>query len=116
MSPRSDDQPVPLREALSEIASELRIGDAQTQRMIDAELPAILGGELAPHVCAGLLRDGVLTLEVDDRVWTTPLRYLESRIVDGLGGRLPRGAIHTVRVAVRRGRERPGNAPPSDIM
>jgi predicted nucleic acid-binding Zn ribbon protein len=55
----------------------------------------------------GSLRDGTLTLEVDDPVWAGPLRYLESGIVDALTERLGKGVVGAVRIAVRRRRERP---------
>jgi predicted nucleic acid-binding Zn ribbon protein len=50
----------------------------------------------------GSLRNGTLTLEVDDQVWATPLRYLESGIVATLAERLGPGVVSTVRIAVRR--------------
>ena len=41
-------------------------------------------------------------LEVDDQVWATPLRYLESGIVGTLAERLGPGVVSAVRIAVRK--------------
>lgn len=104
---RRDELPVSLHDSLVELTSELRVAGPDAMRVVQAQWPAIVGRELAPHVRLGSLRDGTLTLEVDDAMWATPLRYLESGIVETLAERLGRGVVRAVRIAVQKPRDRP---------
>jgi predicted nucleic acid-binding Zn ribbon protein len=104
---RQDGLPVSLHDSLVELTSELRVAGPDAMRIVSEQWPALVGRELAPHVHLGSLRNGTLTLEVDDPVWAAPLRYLESGIVGTLADHLGPGVVHTVRIAVRRTRERP---------
>ena len=97
---RRDDVPVSLRDSLDELTSELQVAGPDAMQIVAAEWPTFVGSELAPHVRMGSLRNGVLTLEVDDPVWSTPLRYLVSGIVDGLTARVGEGVVTGVRIAV----------------
>jgi predicted nucleic acid-binding Zn ribbon protein len=103
----NDGLPVSLHDSLVELTSELRVAGPDAMRIVSDQWPALVGRELAPHVRLGSLRNGMLTLEADDPVWAAPLRYLESGIVDALAEHLGPGVVHTVRIAVRRTRERP---------
>jgi predicted nucleic acid-binding Zn ribbon protein len=102
-----DELPVSLHDSLVELTSELRVGGPDAMRVVHEQWEAIVGRELTPHVRLGSLRDGTLTLEVDDPVWAAPLRYLESSIVETLAEHLGRGVVGAVRIGVRRPRERP---------
>jgi predicted nucleic acid-binding Zn ribbon protein len=104
---RRDELPVSLHDSLVQLTSELRVAGPDAMRIVQAQWPAIVGRELAPHVRLGPLRDGTLTLEVDDAMWATPLRYLESGIVETLAERLGRGVVRAVRIAVQKPRDRP---------
>jgi predicted nucleic acid-binding Zn ribbon protein len=104
---RQDGIPVSLHDSLVELTSELRVAGPDAMRLVAEQWPALVGRELAPHVRLGSFRNGTLTLEVDDPVWAAPLRYLESGIVDTLAEYLGAGVVQTVRIAVRRTRERP---------
>jgi predicted nucleic acid-binding Zn ribbon protein len=99
---RRDEVPVSLHDSLVELTSELQVAGPDAMLVIEEQWPTLVGGELAPHVRLGSLRNGTLTLEVDDPVWSTPLRYLESGIVDALAKRLGPGVVRAVRIAVRR--------------
>jgi predicted nucleic acid-binding Zn ribbon protein len=96
-----DDLPVTLRASLDELTSELQVAGPDAMQIVSQAWPGLVGRELAPHVRMGSLRNGVLTLEVDDPVWSTPLRYLTSGIVDGLTKRVGAGVVTRVRIAVR---------------
>lgn len=102
-----DELPVSLHDSLVELTSELRVAGPDAMRVVQEQWPLIVGRELAPHVRMGSLRDGTLTLEVDDPVWAGPLRYLESGIVDALSERLGKGVVGAVKIAVRRRRQGP---------
>jgi predicted nucleic acid-binding Zn ribbon protein len=97
-----DDLPVSLYDSLVELTSELRVAGPDAMRVVKAQWPTIVGRELAPHVRLGSLRAGTLTLEVDDPVWATPLRYLESGIVETFAEHLGRGVVQAVKITVRR--------------
>ena len=98
---RRNDVPVTLHESLVELASELRVAGPDAMRIVQSQWAEIVGEELAPHVRLGAFRDGTLTLEVDDPVWATPLRYLESGIVDAFAERLGVGVVRRVKISVR---------------
>ena len=104
---RRDELPIPLRESLVELTDELRVAGPEAMRVVQELWPQLVGRELAPHVSLGSLRDGTLTLEVDDPVWAAPLRYLESGIVETLAKRLGSDVVGAVRIAVRKPRDRP---------
>jgi predicted nucleic acid-binding Zn ribbon protein len=99
---RRDDLPMSLHDSLIELTSELRVAGPDAMRIVQEQWPTLVGRELAPHVRLGSLRNGTLTLEVDDPVWATPLGYLESGIVETLAEHLGRGVVRTVKIAVRR--------------
>jgi predicted nucleic acid-binding Zn ribbon protein len=101
-----DELPTSLHDSLVELTSQLRVAGPDAMRIVSEHWSTLVGQELAPHVRLGSLRNGTLTLEVDDAAWAAPLRYLESGIVDTLAEHLGPGVIHAVRVAVRRPRER----------
>ena len=97
--------PVSLHDSLVELTGELRVPGPDAMRVVSENWASIVGPELAPHAKLGSLRAGILTLDVDDPTWATPLRYLESGIVDALTERLGRGVVVAVKIVVRRGRE-----------
>ncbi|HEX4489868.1 MAG TPA: DUF721 domain-containing protein [Acidimicrobiia bacterium] len=100
---RDESTPVSLHDALVELTSELRVAGPEAMAVVTAAWPELVGRELAPHVRLGTLRDGVLTLTVEDPAWATPLRYLESDIVATLADRLGAGVVRAVRITVARG-------------
>jgi predicted nucleic acid-binding Zn ribbon protein len=102
-----DELPVSLRESLGELTAELRVPGPDAMRVVQDQWPDLVGSDLAPHVRLGSLRDGTLTLEVDDPSWATPLRYLESSIVETLAKQLGRDVVRAVRIVVRKPRELP---------
>jgi predicted nucleic acid-binding Zn ribbon protein len=103
----SGDLPVSLHDSLVELTSQLRVAGPDAMRIVSEQWPVLVGRELAPHVRLGSLRNGTLTLEVDDPVWAGPLHYLESGIVETLAEHLGPGVVTAVRIAVRRRREHP---------
>jgi predicted nucleic acid-binding Zn ribbon protein len=99
---KRQDIPVSLHDSLVELTADLQVAGPDAMKIVGEQWPVLVGRELAPHVRLGSLRDGTLTLEVDDPVWATPLRYLESGIVDTLSERLGAGVVRHVRIAVRK--------------
>ena len=100
---RGDDElPVTLHDSLVELTSELNVAGPDAVQVVSELWPTLVGRELLPHVRLGSLRNGTMTLEVDDPVWATPLRYLESGIVDTLTERLGEGVVNRVRIALRK--------------
>jgi predicted nucleic acid-binding Zn ribbon protein len=99
---KRNDPPVSLHDSLVELTSELRVAGPDAMRIVSEQWPTLVGEELAPHVRLGSLRNATLTLEVDDPVWATPLRYLESGIIEALAVHLGPGTVRAVKIAVRR--------------
>jgi len=46
------------------------------------------------------VRDGVLTVAVDDPIWATQLRYLETAVVERAAALLGTGSVSELRVRV----------------
>ena len=59
-----------------------------------------MGADVAEHAAPGAVRDGVLTVIVDEPVWATQLRYLEAVIVERASALVGDGVVREVRVRV----------------
>jgi predicted nucleic acid-binding Zn ribbon protein len=93
-------EPRPLRDALAEVSAELGLGSADAFALLCARWPDVVGIDVAPHCRPGSLRDGVLTVTVDDAPWATRLRYVEGDVIERAGRLVAPGAVRAVRVTV----------------
>jgi predicted nucleic acid-binding Zn ribbon protein len=75
------DDPVPIRNALSRIGAELGMPAPGALSALERQWTDIVGAEMARHVQPAGVRDGVLTVVVEDAAWATQLRYLEADLV-----------------------------------
>jgi predicted nucleic acid-binding Zn ribbon protein len=100
----SGDEPVHLRDALEAVGDELGLPSPDALRAVLAVWPDLVGIDVAGHARPVTLRDGLLTIAVDDPAWSTRVRYLEGELVRAVAPRLGPGAVRAVRVRV----ERPG--------
>ena len=102
MSPRW--QPLP-----GEVPEPRRIGESLgsvTRAMgIDRDLlvawPSLVGEAIAAHARPRSLRDGTLTVAVDDPAWATQLRWLEADLLVRLGEVTGDGRVARIEVRVR---------------
>ena len=91
-----------LGEALSKVASDLRLDDPEDVAAVMAAWPDAVGDAVAAHVRPRRLHDGVLLVEVDAPVWATQLRYLEEDVLLRLGRKVRPGVVKSLRPVVRR--------------
>lgn len=75
------DEPRPLSDGLDRVLRSLRSGDARGTSTVFGRWEELVGPDVAAHARPVRLSDGRLTVEVDDPVWATQLRFLEANIV-----------------------------------
>jgi predicted nucleic acid-binding Zn ribbon protein len=66
---------------LQRVSRELGIADPDVFADVTRQWPRIVGDAVAAHARLRHLRDGVLTVDVDDGAWASQLRYLEVDVV-----------------------------------
>lgn len=62
--------------------------------------PSLVGDAVAAHTRPRKLRDGVLTVAVDDPAWATQLRFLEADLVARLEAVVGAGKVTRIEVRV----------------
>ena len=93
-------EPRRLGDSLRAVSRELGLPDPAAFDAVIEAWPGAVGAAVSAHARPRHLRDGVVTVEVDDGTWATQLRYLETEIVTRLAGA---GAVVTgLRVVVAR--------------
>jgi predicted nucleic acid-binding Zn ribbon protein len=100
MARYADDEPVPLADALAAVKSELGLPPGNAHADLDARWTEVVGDDVAAHARLVSVRDGVLTVAVDDPIWATPLRYLETAIVARATAVTGAGVVTAMRVRV----------------
>jgi hypothetical protein len=100
---RDDEDEVPdgrlrrLGESLAEVATGLHLDDPRLTAEIFSGWDELVGEAVAARARPRVLRQGVLTVEVDSPAWATQLRCLEGEIVERLSG------VRALRIVVARG-------------
>ena len=100
---RDDREPVPVRDALAAVGAGLGLPDPGALGALERGWVEVAGAEMATHTRVVGLREGVLTIVVDDAGWATKLRYLEREVVDWAGRTVGAGVVRGVRTRVDRG-------------
>jgi predicted nucleic acid-binding Zn ribbon protein len=98
----SRDDPRPLRDALDEVSAELGLVAPETFETVCRHWDELVGRDLSAHATPRSLRDGVLTVSVDDAPWATRLRYLETDVVTRANELVTPGAVTAMRTVVQR--------------
>jgi len=100
----SDDDPVPLTDALDQVVRSLRGGTSRSEvRGVFGQWDDAVGMTVAAHVRPVRLEHGVLLVEVDEPAWSTQVRIL----ADDLRARLRDVAgVAVERIEVRVARPR----------
>jgi predicted nucleic acid-binding Zn ribbon protein len=80
------EEPRRLADSLAEVASELHLDDPRVTAEVFSRWGALVGETVSAHTRPRVLRQGVLTVEVDSPAWATQLRYLEQQIVERFDG------------------------------
>ena len=105
MARYSGDEPVPLSDALAKVGKELGLAPGDAHGTLEARWSEVMGADVAAHARLVSVREGTLTVAVDDPIWATQLRYLEPAIVTRATALLGPRIVDRVRVRV--GRETP---------
>jgi predicted nucleic acid-binding Zn ribbon protein len=92
--------PQSLRDALARVSRELGIAEPDAFEIVTSQWPAIVGPAVAARSRPRHLRDGVLTVDVDDGGWATQLRYSEVDVIT----RYAAAGVEIARVRVTVGR------------
>jgi predicted nucleic acid-binding Zn ribbon protein len=94
------DDPVPLSNALAKVGAELGLAPGDAHGTLDARWSEVMGADVARHARLVSVRDGVLTVVVDDPIWASQMRYLEPAIVTRATALLGPGVVVSMRVRV----------------
>ena len=100
MARYAGDEPVPLSDALAKVGKELGLAPGDAHGSLDARWSEVMGADVAEHARLVSVRDGALTVTVDDPIWATQLRYLEPAIVTRATALLGPGIVTRVKVRV----------------
>ncbi len=108
MSPRGwrpDEEPPGPRkvgESLDRVSRRLGLpGASATARLVRA-WPEVVGDAVAAHTTPRWVRDGVLSLAVDDPVWAAQLRWLEGDLLARVAEVTGPGVVERITLHVRR--------------
>jgi predicted nucleic acid-binding Zn ribbon protein len=100
MARYAGDEPVPLSDALRKVGAELGLAPGDAHGTLEARWREVMGNDVAAHAHLVSVRDGTLTVAVDDPIWATQLRYLEPAIVTRATALLGPDVVTRVRVRV----------------
>ena len=100
MARYADDEPVRLADALAAVGSELGLPPGNAHGDLDAHWHEVVGDDVAAHARLVSVRDGVLTVAVDDPIWATQLRYLETAVLERATAVVGVGLVTSLRVRV----------------
>jgi predicted nucleic acid-binding Zn ribbon protein len=87
----SRNEPLPLNQALGELARALAGSRGSLLVSIAACWEEAVGDAVAPHVKPVRIEGDALVVAVDHPAWSTQVRQLEAVILDGIGSRLGPG-------------------------
>jgi predicted nucleic acid-binding Zn ribbon protein len=96
------DEPVPLVDALRAVGRELGMPEPDALARLLAAWPEVVGAALAAHARVRSIRDGVLTIAVDEPAWATEVRYGADALARLVSERAGGVRVEHVRVVVER--------------
>lgn len=94
--------PRSLGDSLERLAGELGFEAHARAVAVLEHWPTVAGPEVAEHADPLHLRDGVLTVSVDEPAWATHLRYLGPNLAADLNAAVGAEVVVTVNVVVGR--------------
>lgn len=80
-APRSESEPRPVLASLGRVADRLGLGSPVALGAVFSRWEEIVGPDVAAHARPRTLRDGVLTIVVDQPTWAASLRLLAGDLV-----------------------------------
>jgi predicted nucleic acid-binding Zn ribbon protein len=98
------DEPVRLSDALAKVGAELGLAPGNAHGTLEARWSEVMGADVAANTRLVSVREGTLSVSVEDPIWATQLRYLEPAIVTRATALLGPGVVTRVKVRVSRPR------------
>lgn len=95
-----DDEPAPMAPTLDRLVRHLGASSTGTLQQVFGRWPELVGAQVADHSRPVRLREGVLSLVVDEPAWATQLRLLEAELLTRLAAVLGPGVVTGLRVRV----------------
>lgn len=95
-----DDEPRRVGASLDRLVRHLGGSSTSALQQVFGAWPALVGEQVAAHSRPVRLRDGTLSLLVDQSAWATQLRLLEADLLVRLSERLGAGVVTAIRVRV----------------
>jgi predicted nucleic acid-binding Zn ribbon protein len=89
-------------EALDRVSRGLGLPSADATAHLVRAWPDVVGESVAAHTTPQWLRNGVLTLAVDDPVWAAQLRWLETDLLARVTEVTGPGVVERITFQVRR--------------
>jgi predicted nucleic acid-binding Zn ribbon protein len=96
----AEDEPRPVRTSLDRLVRHLGGSSTSAMQQLFGHWPALVGEQVAAHSRPLRLRDGTLSLVVDQPIWATQVRLLEADLLVALAERLGDGVVTSLRVRV----------------
>ena len=96
-----DDGPQRVGESLGRVTRSLGMPSADALGAVFGRWASLVGDQVAQHATPASLRHRALTVNVDDPVWATQLRWLEHDLVARLTEALGEGVVDRIEVRVR---------------
>jgi predicted nucleic acid-binding Zn ribbon protein len=107
--PPGDRDPRPIGDSLPDVTKRLGLAKPKVLTAVFARWDEVVGSPLCDHVQPVGLRDGVLTVEVDDPAWVTQLRFLHDDLVARVNDATGTETVTKLEVRVRGASRRTAN-------
>lgn len=106
-------EPRPVAGLIGRLTTRWHLGDPRVHGAVFSHWSEVVGEVVAANVRPLVIRDGVLSVEVDDAAWSTEVRFFAASIVEHIEARSgvrrdEPGGVREVRVQVRSSRPRRG--------
>lgn len=101
MARRSDRDPTSLGDGIESVLRDLGAAPKNAIRGLFSDWTDLVGDTLAAHVKPVSLKDGTLTVDVDDPAWAAQLRFVEVEMIARLNDSLGPETVVSVRRRAR---------------
>lgn len=95
------DDPRPIGESLAFVTRDLGLARPKDASLLVSHWSELVGAALADHTRPAHIRDGTLTIEVDEGAWAAPLKYLGDELRNRANAVLGATLVTDVRVIIR---------------
>ncbi len=92
--------PTPIADALAQVRAELGLPAADALPALVTGWVDVVGEDIAAHARLESVHGGAASIVVDDALWASQLRYLETAIRERANALVGEGVVQEVRVRV----------------